>query len=136
MRKREGRKSRIKYKVLCDAQERGDLQLPSIELYYDACCLMRIRDWIKFNNPKLLALEGFNIVFSWHVYLVYGKVKQDRMFKLDIIRSSLLQTWKKDLDFLPQQRPPWIVPQEVIQFVAGIKEKEPHTYGDLIKFED
>lgn len=58
------------------------------------------------------------------------------MFKHHVIRSSLLQVWDKYSISLPKQRPCWIVPQEVIQFVAGSKEKQPHTYGDLIKFEN
>lgn len=32
-----GEKPRVKYKVLCDARERGGLQLPNLELYCDAC---------------------------------------------------------------------------------------------------
>lgn len=60
----------------------------------------------------------------------------DNMFKHHIIRDSLLQIWNRQVNLIPQKRPLWIVPQEVIQFVAGSKEAEPHTYGDLVKFEN
>lgn len=39
-----GRKPRIKYKILCDAQECGGFQLPNLELYYDMSCLTWIQD--------------------------------------------------------------------------------------------
>lgn len=67
-------------------------------------------------------------------YLLYGKDKIDRMFKHHIIRGNIIQIWKKYHKLIPQQKPLWVIPLEVIQFVAGTKEKEPHTYEELIKF--
>lgn len=39
-----GRKARIKYKVLIYAKERGSLQLLDLRIYYEACCLVWVRD--------------------------------------------------------------------------------------------
>lgn len=39
-----GGKARIKYKILYDAKERGGLQLPDLERYFEACCFVWIRD--------------------------------------------------------------------------------------------
>lgn len=34
-----GKKARIKFKISCDAREHGGLQVPNLELYYEANCL-------------------------------------------------------------------------------------------------
>lgn len=63
-----GRKSGIKMKILCDAKERGGLQMPNLKLYHEAICL----DWLKYwmlSNKKLLALKGHNNTYDWQAYL-------------------------------------------------------------------
>lgn len=50
-----GEKTRIKYKILCDARERGGFQLPNLELYYDACCLVWLKEWITLEDKKIIS---------------------------------------------------------------------------------
>lgn len=66
-----GKKPWVKYKTLSDARERGGI--PDLELYYDACCLVWLREWITLEDKKLLTLEEFNQTFGWHAYLLYDK---------------------------------------------------------------
>lgn len=120
---------------MCDARERGGLQLPNLELYHDACCLVWVRDWIMLEEEKLLTLEGFNRLFGWHAYLLYDKEKSDTMFKHHFIRGSLLQAWNKYRINLPDERPLWIILEEVISFIAGGKRNNPLKYKDLTKRE-
>lgn len=90
-----GKNLRIKLKMLCNAKERGRLQLPNLELYHEAACLAWMRDWITLQNIKLLALEAFNKIYKWHAYLMYGKVRADLTFNHHYIRSNLLKVWLK-----------------------------------------
>lgn len=90
-----GRKARIKYKIFIDTRERGGFQLPDLQLYYKASCLLWIQDWILLEKKRLLTLEGFNNIFGWHAYMMYNKAKVDAMFNHHYIRSALLQVWPK-----------------------------------------
>uniref|UniRef100_A0A670KCX7 Reverse transcriptase domain-containing protein n=1 Tax=Podarcis muralis TaxID=64176 RepID=A0A670KCX7_PODMU len=65
----EGKKPRIKFKLLTDATERGGFALPDMRLYYEATCLCWIKEWVKLENRELLALEGYNNNYGWHAYL-------------------------------------------------------------------
>lgn len=40
---RQGKKSRVKLKILQDPKERGELDLPDLKLYYASCCFI----WMK-----------------------------------------------------------------------------------------
>lgn len=126
-----GKKPRIKYKVMCDARKRGGLNLPDLELYHDACALIWIQDWITTQNKKLLTLEGFNATFGWHAYLLYGKEKVDPTFKHHYIRGALLQVWLKHKKYLPLERPPWIISEEVIHSITRRYKDNPMTSEDL-----
>lgn len=127
-----GKKARIKYKILIDSKERGGLQLPDLQLYYDACCLLWSRDWILLNKKKMLALEGFNKSFGWHAYLMYDKVKADAIFNHHFIRRSILQCWLKHSKETSDERPMWIAPEEVIHKIAETKGADIDTYEDLL----
>lgn len=98
------------------------VQVPNFEIYYEAICLLWIREWITLQNQKLLLLEGFNKVFGWHAYLFYEKEKADKAFKHHYIRNNLLQVWSKYKKYLPEARPLWITPKEVIYKLVGNKE--------------
>ena len=87
----QGKKPRIKFKSLQDAKERGGLGLPDLKLYFKACCLMWIRDWIMLENQKMLQLEGHELRFGWHAYIWYDKVKINKDFKNHCIRKALLR---------------------------------------------
>lgn len=100
-----GKKPRVKFKILCDTKDRGGLQLPNLEIYHEVACLTWISNWINLTNPKILAIDGFNKLFGWHAYLMYGKVKMDGLFNHHYIRKVLLKIWQKYSKFLPKERP-------------------------------
>lgn len=83
----------------------------------------------------MLNLEGFNKTFGWHAYLMYKKDNADTLFKHHFIRGNLLQIWTKYKKCLTEKKPLWIIPEEVIHFIAGGKRKEPLPYKDLLRFE-
>lgn len=58
-----------------------------------------------------------------------------RCLNTTISLFSLLQVWRKYRIYLPDERPPWIVPEDVIHFIAGGRWKNPKKYEDLIKKE-
>lgn len=99
------KKARIKYKILIDSKERGGLQLPDLQLYYDTCCLLWTRDWMLLKKKRMLALEGFNKSFGWHAYMMYNKAKADALFNHHFIRRSLLQRWLKYGKERAEERP-------------------------------
>lgn len=43
-----GGKLRVKYKILQKAKERGGLEI--LKLYFDACCLVWMKEWILLRN--------------------------------------------------------------------------------------
>lgn len=96
-----GGKARIKVKVMCDAQERGGLQVPNFRIYHEAICLFWLSKWINLDNRKLLNLEGFNKKFGWHAYLVHDKAKIDNTFRHHYVRQPLLDAGQStNFDFL------------------------------------
>uniref|UniRef100_A0A670JD11 Reverse transcriptase domain-containing protein n=1 Tax=Podarcis muralis TaxID=64176 RepID=A0A670JD11_PODMU len=77
----QGKKPRIKFKILTDAKERGGFALPDLRLYYEAAAFCWMKVWLLLENTDVLDLEGFNNAFGWHAYLWYDKVKVHKMFK-------------------------------------------------------
>lgn len=128
------KKLRFKYKILCDAKERGGLQLPNLEIYYDTCCLTWIQEWIILQDKKLLALEGFNKTFGWHAYLMYGKEKSDTIFKHHYIRENMLSTWLNYSKHLPEKKN--FMDYSRRSDLAGGKRKEPLPYKELMIIKD
>lgn len=126
-----GKKPKIKFKILCDAKERGGLQLPNLELYHEAVCLSWIKDWIIVDNKKLLSIEGAGKIFVWHAYLLYDKVRADPMFSHHYKRNNLLRVWTKYSLYLPSERPLWIIPEEDIQYMPGAR-RENQSNQDLL----
>lgn len=127
-----GKKPRIKLKILCDSKERGGLQLPNLEMYHEVAYLTWIRNRINLDNAKILVIEGFNKIFSWHAYLMYEKLKMDGVFKHHYIRNTLIKIWLKYYKYLPKEKPLWIVPAEVIQVSPERKITGQLAYQDLI----
>lgn len=84
------------------------------------------------DNMRLLKLEKFNLVFGWHAYMLYEKHLADKMFFHHFIRNPIFKVWQKYKQYLPEERPPWINPMEVIQQQSGYKIKERSMYKDLI----
>uniref|UniRef100_A0A670IQP0 Reverse transcriptase domain-containing protein n=1 Tax=Podarcis muralis TaxID=64176 RepID=A0A670IQP0_PODMU len=56
----QGKKPRIKFKLLTDVKERGGFALPDLKLYYEASCLCWLKLWIKLENTEMLDLEVRN----------------------------------------------------------------------------
>lgn len=118
-------------KNLMDDKLRGGLQLPNFRLYHKAICLTWIKDWVVLTNKKLLNLEGFNRRYGWHSYLLYDKLKVDKMFAHHYIRNSLLNTWLKYVRRLEGKRP-----LEIIDLPSKNVEDKVVTYQDFIVFEE
>uniref|UniRef100_A0A670I0Q6 Reverse transcriptase domain-containing protein n=1 Tax=Podarcis muralis TaxID=64176 RepID=A0A670I0Q6_PODMU len=89
----QGKKPRIKFKILTDAKERGGFALPDLRLYYEAASFCWMKDWFLLENTDVLDLEGFNNAFGWHAYLWYDKVKVHKLFKNHIVRKALFIVW-------------------------------------------
>lgn len=66
---------------------------------------------------------------------MYKKDKVSALVKYHYIRGNLLQIWNKYKKYLTDRKPLWIIPEEVVHFIAGGKRKKPLSYRDLIKFE-
>ena len=114
-----GKRPRVKYKILIDITERGGYGLPDLKLYYEAACLLWLRDWCLLKNTDVLDLEGHDIHFGWHAYLNYGKTKAHRNFINHIIRKPLYEVWDKYKKYLEPHIPNWISPLEA----TAVKKK-------------
>ncbi|CAI7935372.1 Hypothetical predicted protein [Podarcis lilfordi] len=108
----QGKKPRIKFKILTDAKQRGGFALPDLKLYYEAAAFCWLKDWLLLEDTDVLDLEGFNNVFGWHAYLWYDKVKANKAFKNHIVRKSLFNVWTKYKDLLENKTPRWLSPLE------------------------
>uniref|UniRef100_A0A670IW01 Reverse transcriptase domain-containing protein n=1 Tax=Podarcis muralis TaxID=64176 RepID=A0A670IW01_PODMU len=108
----QGKKPRIKFKILTDAKERGGFALPDLRLYYEAASFCWMKDWFLLENTDVLDLEGFNNAFGWHAYLWYDKVKVHKLFKNHIVRKALFNVWIKYKDLLENKTPRWLSPME------------------------
>lgn len=90
-----GEKTRIKRITLVDDTSRGGLKVPNLKLYLEAILLSWSKDWIEQKNIKLLNLEGFNLNYGWHAYMLHKKYKVDKMFNHHFIRKNILEVWRK-----------------------------------------
>ncbi|CAI5777053.1 Hypothetical predicted protein [Podarcis lilfordi] len=108
----QGKKPRIKFKILTDAKDRGGFALPDLKLYYKSAAFCWLKEWLLLENTDILDLEGFNNVFGWHAYLWYDKVKAHKAFKNHIVRKALLNVWIRYKDLLENKTPRWLSPME------------------------
>lgn len=60
--------SQVKYKALQYAKEKGALVLPYLKLYlklyFAACCLVWMKEWVLLRNRRLLDLEDHDLRFG------------------------------------------------------------------------
>uniref|UniRef100_A0A670K967 GABA type A receptor associated protein like 1 n=1 Tax=Podarcis muralis TaxID=64176 RepID=A0A670K967_PODMU len=56
----QGKKPRIKFKILTDAKERGGFALPDMKLYYESEAFCWLKDWLLLENTDTLDLEGLS----------------------------------------------------------------------------
>uniref|UniRef100_A0A670KAD3 Reverse transcriptase domain-containing protein n=1 Tax=Podarcis muralis TaxID=64176 RepID=A0A670KAD3_PODMU len=108
----QGKKPRIKFKILTDAKERGGFALPDLRLYYESAAFCWLKDWLLLEDTDVLDLEGFNNAFGWHAYLWYDKVKINKVFKNHIVRKAVFNVWTKYKDLLENKTPRWLSPLE------------------------
>uniref|UniRef100_A0A670K3C9 Reverse transcriptase domain-containing protein n=1 Tax=Podarcis muralis TaxID=64176 RepID=A0A670K3C9_PODMU len=106
----QGKRARIKFKLLTDLRERGGFAVPNLKLYYEAACLCWIKEWAILKNTDLLDLEGFNIRFGWHAYLWHDKEKVHKGFSNHIIRGPLLEVWNRNKKRIEKDTPWWLSP--------------------------
>uniref|UniRef100_A0A670JUF4 Reverse transcriptase domain-containing protein n=1 Tax=Podarcis muralis TaxID=64176 RepID=A0A670JUF4_PODMU len=108
----QGKKPRIKFKILTDAKERGGFALPDFKLYYESAAFCWLKDWLLLENTDILDLECFNNTFGWHAYLWYDKAKAHKGFKNHIVRKALYNVWTRYKDLLENKTPRWLSPME------------------------
>uniref|UniRef100_A0A670K5X3 Reverse transcriptase domain-containing protein n=1 Tax=Podarcis muralis TaxID=64176 RepID=A0A670K5X3_PODMU len=108
----QGKKPRIKFKILTDSKERGGFALPDLRLYYESAAFCWLKDWFLLENTDVLDLEGFDNAFGWHAYLWYDKVKVHKLFKNHIVRRAIFAVWSKYKDLLEGKTPRWLSPME------------------------
>ena len=87
----QGKKPRIKFKLLQDDKEKGGFGLLDLRLYYEACGVMWLKEWIILENHMTLNLEGHYLKFGWHGFLWYDKIKANKAFNNHCIRSLFLE---------------------------------------------
>uniref|UniRef100_A0A803TFM9 Reverse transcriptase zinc-binding domain-containing protein n=1 Tax=Anolis carolinensis TaxID=28377 RepID=A0A803TFM9_ANOCA len=94
---------------------RGGFALPDLKVYYEACNLIWIRDWIQLKNKKILNLEGFDLCLGWHAYLWKERVPKEKNFGNNFFRSALIKTWDKYRKRMYNKTPRWFSPLEASQ---------------------
>uniref|UniRef100_A0A670ITK0 Reverse transcriptase domain-containing protein n=1 Tax=Podarcis muralis TaxID=64176 RepID=A0A670ITK0_PODMU len=128
----QGRRPRIRFKLLTDCKERGGLAVPDLKLYYEAACLCWVKDWITLDNTDLLDLEGAGNRHGWHAYLWSNKETTHKGFSNHIIRGPLYEVWVRNKKLLEWKTPWWLSPTNVLS-IKKINMEEPKlTYEDLL----
>uniref|UniRef100_A0A670HYM7 Reverse transcriptase domain-containing protein n=1 Tax=Podarcis muralis TaxID=64176 RepID=A0A670HYM7_PODMU len=108
----QGKKPRIKFKILTDAKDRGGFALPDLRLYYESAAFCWLKQWLLLEDTDILDLEGYDNSFGWHAYLWYDKVKVHKSFKNHIVRKALYNVWNRYKDLLESKTPRWLSPME------------------------
>uniref|UniRef100_A0A670IIG6 Reverse transcriptase domain-containing protein n=1 Tax=Podarcis muralis TaxID=64176 RepID=A0A670IIG6_PODMU len=128
----QGRRPRIRFKILTDRKERGGFAVPNLKLYHEAACLCWVKEWITLENSDLLDLEGADNRYGWHAYLWQSKGKVHRGFSSHIIRGPLYEAWERNKKLLEWRTPWWLSPLNIItakNINTGVKNL---TYEDLL----
>uniref|UniRef100_A0A670K332 Reverse transcriptase domain-containing protein n=1 Tax=Podarcis muralis TaxID=64176 RepID=A0A670K332_PODMU len=128
----EGKKPRIKFKLLTDTTERGGFALPDMRLYYEAACLCWIKEWIKLEDTELLDLEGYKNRFGWHAYLWRDKIRVPKGFCNHIFKGPLIEVWNRYKNILEPKTPHWLSPLELISVKKVNMEKKWGRYGEMV----
>lgn len=131
-----GKKPRIKMKLLYDVVERGGVALPNLKLYYQASVITWILDWIRLEKLKLLNLEHADMIYGIHGYLLYDKNKVNQEFSNHIIRKSLLNVWKKTKHYWISKIPLWTSINEGLFRTEKMSCAKWPTYEDISIVED
>uniref|UniRef100_A0A670KC70 Reverse transcriptase domain-containing protein n=1 Tax=Podarcis muralis TaxID=64176 RepID=A0A670KC70_PODMU len=129
----QGKRARIKYKLLTDRRERGGFAVPNLQLYYEASCLCWVKEWIVLDNTDLLDLEGFDARFGWHAYLWQDKGRVHKGFANHIIRGALLEVWNRCKNLIEKGTPWWLSPIDILVIKKPNMEGKRWTYADLME---
>uniref|UniRef100_A0A670IVT3 Reverse transcriptase domain-containing protein n=1 Tax=Podarcis muralis TaxID=64176 RepID=A0A670IVT3_PODMU len=129
----QGKRARIKYKLLTDKRDRGGFALPNLQLYYEASCLCWVKEWIVLDNTDLLDLEGFNVRYGWHAYLWQDKAGVHKGFSNHIIRGALLEVWNRCKNLVEKDTPLWLSPIDILAIKKINMEGRRWTYEELLK---
>lgn len=129
----QGKRPRIKLKLLQDTKDRGGRALPEWEIYYQAAGLSWLKEWMELKNNRILTIEGHEIQVGWHSFLWDGKHKTHTYFKRHIIRNALLQTWLKIKKQHYTKIPIWLSPLEAVRHPNLMELKKVIRYKDLIE---
>uniref|UniRef100_A0A670JZL5 Reverse transcriptase domain-containing protein n=1 Tax=Podarcis muralis TaxID=64176 RepID=A0A670JZL5_PODMU len=132
----QGKRARIKYKLLTDRRDRGGFAVPNLQLYYEASCLCWIKEWIVLENTDLLDLEGFDTRFGWHAYLWQDKGRVHKGFSNHIIRGALLEVWNRCKRLVEKDTPWWLSPIDILVIKKLNMEGKRWTYADLLRRSD
>uniref|UniRef100_A0A670IZP3 Reverse transcriptase domain-containing protein n=1 Tax=Podarcis muralis TaxID=64176 RepID=A0A670IZP3_PODMU len=128
----EGKKPRIKFKILTDITDRGGFALPDMRLYYEAACLCWIKEWIKLEDTELLDLEGYTNRSGWHAYLWRDKIRVHKEFCSHIFKGRLIEVWNRYKNILEPKTPHWLSPLELISVKKVNMEKKWGRYGEMV----
>lgn len=131
----QGKKARVKWKILTDDKNRGGWALPNLKLYYYSSCLNWIEEWIRLDNERLLCLEGYNLRYGFHGYMWYNKLKADKNFDHHFVRRSLLKVWSKIKNKFYKEIPLWVSPQEAFLYRTKTKNEKWVKYKDILNKE-
>uniref|UniRef100_A0A670HTD8 Reverse transcriptase domain-containing protein n=1 Tax=Podarcis muralis TaxID=64176 RepID=A0A670HTD8_PODMU len=126
------KKPRVKLKYLTDSRERGGFGVPNLRLYYEAACLLWIKEWVTLKDTDLLDLEGFDLRFGWHAYLWQEKDKIHRGFYNHSVRGPLLEVWNRKKSVIEQSIPWWLSPVDIIKIKKVNMTGRRWTYEDLL----
>uniref|UniRef100_A0A670HXR6 Reverse transcriptase domain-containing protein n=1 Tax=Podarcis muralis TaxID=64176 RepID=A0A670HXR6_PODMU len=132
----QGKRARIKFKLLTDRRERGGFAVPNLQLYYEAACLCWVKDWIVLENLDVLDLEGFDARFGWHAYLWQDKERVHKGFSHHIVRGALLEVWNRTKRLLEKGIPWWLSPVNISSLKNLNTRSQRWTYEDLLTKSD
>uniref|UniRef100_A0A670I4H7 Reverse transcriptase domain-containing protein n=1 Tax=Podarcis muralis TaxID=64176 RepID=A0A670I4H7_PODMU len=132
----QGKKPRVKFKILTDTKERGGFALPDLKIYYEASCLCWVKTWIKLEDGEVLDLEGHDNRYGWHAYLWHGRKKGHKGFGNHIFRGPLLEVWERYKEMLEPRTPQWLSPLEVMAIKKINMGTNWATYEQLLMKEE
>lgn len=132
----QGKKPRIKFKLLTDVKERGGFALPDLKLYYEASCLCWVKTWINLEDREVLDLEGHDNRSGWHAYLWHGRRRTHKGFGNHIFRGPLIEVWERYKDVLEPKTPHWLSPLEVMSVKKTNMRANWATYEQLLMKEE
>uniref|UniRef100_A0A670JIK0 Reverse transcriptase domain-containing protein n=1 Tax=Podarcis muralis TaxID=64176 RepID=A0A670JIK0_PODMU len=88
----QGKKPRIKFKILTDAKERGGFALPDFKSYYEAAAFCWLKDWLLLENTDILDLEGLTMYLGGMHTCGMTRLKPIRVLKIILLGKHYLMS--------------------------------------------